>query len=196
LHARRGDLGVVLGYHGTSEERVEKILSDGFEHSRNPYDWLGTGTYFFADAPSHALAHATKYRRGESPCVIVAQIDLDGCLDFFDLPAMEQFAQEYERYEKTVGTAAIADLQQNELLHEVDRAVFNYMYANLDQRGGHVKVVRCPFAAGGPAWRVDVPGRRVRQSAVSAYGHVQILVRDHSAIIGQPERFDVGPDDY
>ena len=37
----------VIGYHGTSKSRAAKIVSEGFKISKNPYDWLGDGIYFF-----------------------------------------------------------------------------------------------------------------------------------------------------
>ncbi|HEU4883856.1 MAG TPA: hypothetical protein VFT45_16470 [Longimicrobium sp.] len=43
-----------IGYHGTSAEAARRILSSGFEISRNEYDWLGDGAYFFQDAPLRA----------------------------------------------------------------------------------------------------------------------------------------------
>ena len=32
-----------IGFHGTSEEAARRILTSGFEISRNEYDWLGDG---------------------------------------------------------------------------------------------------------------------------------------------------------
>jgi hypothetical protein len=37
----------VFGYHGTSREKANTILSEGFRVSDNDYDWLGKGVYFF-----------------------------------------------------------------------------------------------------------------------------------------------------
>jgi hypothetical protein len=41
----------VYGYHGTSQAQAASILTNGFQASDNDYDWLGTGVYFFQDAP-------------------------------------------------------------------------------------------------------------------------------------------------
>jgi hypothetical protein len=49
---------LVHGYHGTSVENAESISSEGFRVSRNDYDWLGKGIYFWQDAPERALSWA------------------------------------------------------------------------------------------------------------------------------------------
>jgi len=38
---------IVTGFHGTRLNHVESILRDGFLLSKNDYDWLGDGVYFF-----------------------------------------------------------------------------------------------------------------------------------------------------
>lgn len=44
----------VYGYHGTNTEAAATIIQQGFNVSSNDYDWLGTGVYFFQDAPVRA----------------------------------------------------------------------------------------------------------------------------------------------
>jgi hypothetical protein len=68
-----------IGFHGTSVERAERILAHGFEASRNDYDWLGDGAYFFQDALGRAREWAQRF--GSQAAVIGAEIDLDDCLD-------------------------------------------------------------------------------------------------------------------
>lgn len=44
----------VLGFHGTDEETVTRILNDHkghLNHSANDYDWLGGGVYFWENDP-------------------------------------------------------------------------------------------------------------------------------------------------
>ena len=84
----------VLGYHGCDEEIGEKILKSG-DHvspSRNAYDWLGEGAYFWENSPRRALSWARflkKYppvasRKIKNPFVIGSIIDLGNCLDLSD----------------------------------------------------------------------------------------------------------------
>ncbi len=75
----------VYGYHGTSRSRAEIIIAEGFQPSMNDYDWLGTGVYFWQDAPNHALYWAQKIYPQE-PAVIKSRIRLDNtCLDLLDM---------------------------------------------------------------------------------------------------------------
>ena len=66
-----------IGFHGTSTGAAQRILSTAFEASRNDYDWLGDGVYFFQDAPARALEWA-RQRFGEDAAVLGAEIDLTG----------------------------------------------------------------------------------------------------------------------
>lgn len=62
-----------IGFHGTSTRAAERILASGFQISRNEYDWLGDGAYFFQDAPERALEWA-RARFGDEVAVIGAEI--------------------------------------------------------------------------------------------------------------------------
>jgi hypothetical protein len=75
----------VYGYHGTSRSRAEQIISQGFQPSTNGYDWLGTGVYFWQDAPNHAL-HWARKMHPQKPTVIKSRLRLDNtCLDLLDM---------------------------------------------------------------------------------------------------------------
>ena len=48
----------VYGYHGCSRDVAEMLLSGkdvSLNSSENDYDWLGSGIYFWEEAPSKAL---------------------------------------------------------------------------------------------------------------------------------------------
>jgi len=79
------DHRVVVGFHGTSEERADTIVSSGqFIPSKNDYDWLGHGIYFWEYAPLRAWQWAKqKYR--DRAAVVRASIELGACLDLTDL---------------------------------------------------------------------------------------------------------------
>lgn len=83
--------GLTLGFHGTDEENAQAVLNGERElkPSKNSYDWLGHGIYFWDNSPSRALKWATEMskRKGSSvkkPAVIGAVIDLGYCLDLLD----------------------------------------------------------------------------------------------------------------
>jgi hypothetical protein len=55
----------VLGYHGCDREVAESILAndDNFKHSKNDYDWLGSGTYFWEANPARGLEFAYELQK-------------------------------------------------------------------------------------------------------------------------------------
>ena len=74
----------VYGYHGTNTEIAAVIIQRGFNISSNDYDWLGTGVYFFQDAPLRAWQWANQ-RYPENPAVIRSLIRLENCIYLFDI---------------------------------------------------------------------------------------------------------------
>jgi hypothetical protein len=77
---------VVLGYHGCDAEFANALLSGetlirDWKVSRNRYDWLGHGIYFWEHAPERAWAWASASKKTG---VIGAVIQLGRCLDLTD----------------------------------------------------------------------------------------------------------------
>ena len=65
-----------LGYHGTTLEAAQKIVTGGSLPSSNPWEWLRHGIYFWQDAPNRARDwtkewHASKGYDG--PIAVVAR---------------------------------------------------------------------------------------------------------------------------
>ena len=83
--------GLILGFHGCDKSIVENILTgkEKLKGSKNNYDWLGNGIYFWEHSPSRALEYATSIKNNPSrsktkikdPAIIGAVIDLGYCLD-------------------------------------------------------------------------------------------------------------------
>jgi hypothetical protein len=91
--------GLVLGFHGCDKAIGEKILSGKVRHleiSKNAYDWLGDGIYFWENDPQRAREFAedavrnTHKSKGKirKPFVIGAVIDLGLCLNCLDRSAL------------------------------------------------------------------------------------------------------------
>jgi hypothetical protein len=113
-----------IGYHGTSKEAARRILSSGFEISRNEYDWLGDGAYFFQDAPLRAREWAEQ-RFGAEAAVIGAEIDLAGCIDLLDVPWHAEIAAAYPRFRAELEQAGLPIPRQSAGAHRLDRRVMN-----------------------------------------------------------------------
>jgi hypothetical protein len=75
----------VLGYHGCDREVGEKLLDgEAFSKSRNEYDWLGEGVYFWEANPLRGLQFAAEWVSAgkiKNPYVVGAVIELGYCLD-------------------------------------------------------------------------------------------------------------------
>jgi len=86
--------GLVLGFHGCDKSTVDKVLNgqSQIRESKNSYDWLGNGIYFWEHSPSRALAFARSLKKHplrsnsviKTPAVLGAVISLGYCLDLLD----------------------------------------------------------------------------------------------------------------
>lgn len=60
---------LVLGFHGCDEDTYKKVLykHEALTPSKNPYDWLGNGIYFWEDSVDRAwqwaVASCERYNR-------------------------------------------------------------------------------------------------------------------------------------
>jgi len=86
----------ILGFHGCDKKVAQEIISGENElyPSKNRWDWLGNGIYFWEHDPSLAFDYAKEIVEGKqfsagkifTPFVIGAIIDLGNCLN---LPTTE-----------------------------------------------------------------------------------------------------------
>jgi hypothetical protein len=177
----------VLGYHGCDEKIGEKILGSG-DHvspSRNAYDWLGAGAYFWENSPKRALSWVKFLQKNptvadhkiETPFVIGAIIDLGNCLDLSDAGSLTIIRHGYEQFKATAESAG-AQLPVNESAHDkdtdlvkrhLDCAVVNFVHALRDRSNLRpFDTVRGIFTEGGELY----PGAKIQSKT-----HVQVCVR-------------------
>lgn len=166
----------VYGYHGTSAEVASLIIQQGFNVSANDYDWLGTGVYFFQDAPARAWEWA-KQQHPANPGVIRSLIRLENCIDLLDIQWFPIIREAYsvfvEEYSKTNRPLPKQNPERSKA-HRLDCAFFNYVVEEiLNPQAEMIDVIRSVF----------VEGERIfPNSAVFDRAHVQIAVRDTSLI--------------
>lgn len=69
-----------IGYHGCEKSLAREIImgQKPMQPSKNKYDWLGEGVYFWENDPVRALEFA---RDTNDPFVVGAVLDLGYCLD-------------------------------------------------------------------------------------------------------------------
>lgn len=178
----------VLGYHGCDRRIGEGILRND-EHvgiSKNRYDWLGEGAYFWENSPERAHEWAEflkkhplqRSRRIENPFVIGAIIDLGNCLDLTDASSLQIVRAGYDEFQRANVLAGVK-LPVNEPAHgrdidllkrHLDCAVINFVHLLREREGlDAFDTVRGVFAEGGELY----PGAKVM-----AKTHVQVCVRN------------------
>lgn len=162
-----------IGYHGTSVHAALRILATGFESSRNDYDWLGDGAYFFQDAPHRAMEWA-RQRFGPDAAVVAAEIDLEDCIDLLDIQWHDGVRHAYGGFCAVYDSWSRPLPRQSTGAHRLDRGVLNYLVQLLVNQGEKVHAIRASFGEGEPLF----PG-----SALLDRSHVQIAVREPKAIL-------------
>lgn len=189
--------GLLLGFHGTDESVVEKVLA-GKRHldpSQNDYDWLGHGIYFWEYGPHRALDFAEQAMRDKKaskgkikkPAVIGVVIDPKHCLNMLESSALAQAKYAYEVLELTqdgampvnkIGDdfrARYLDCAVIETLHQIREATDRRL--KVEGNGGipQYDTVRGAFWEGNPLY----PGAGFKEK-----NHVQICVRNINCIKG------------
>lgn len=79
----------VFVYHGCDAAVRDRVIQRGgvLQMSRNDYDWLGPGIYFWEHGPERAMEWAREQKkRGkiEKPAVLGAVLNLGQCFDLLD----------------------------------------------------------------------------------------------------------------
>jgi hypothetical protein len=165
----------VFGYHGTSRTQAMGILERGFRISDNDYDWLGTGIYFFQDAPLRAKQWATE-RYPDNPAVIGALIRLENCIDLLDIawfPFLKDVYNSFvEQYRVSNQTLPKQNPQRSKA-HRLDCAFFNYNSQLLSSQGQTIESIRAVFVEGEQIFPT---------SAIFDLAHLQIAVKNPALI--------------
>jgi hypothetical protein len=164
---------IILGYHGTSNAAAEQILQHGYQPSRNEYDWLGDGIYFWQDAPLRAWEWADKVH-GLEGTVLVSSISLSDCMDFLDIKWSHFLSELYDSFLTQWKRSGLPLPSQERKMHRLDRAVINYACGVLEEADIEIRSVRSAFREGKPVYP---------DSAICHRSHVQIAVRDSRAIL-------------
>jgi hypothetical protein len=178
---------LVEGYHGTTANGAQNILSGGYKPSVNPYDWLGHGVYFFQDGAKRAADFARRYSSPQEEIVVLkSEIRLfqHQCLDFLDTTWNDVIREVYSIFVAKAGQNP--DLKQDEWRRELDCTVINLACETvLPDLGIDVDAVRAPFDEGDPIFP---------NSKIYTLSHVQIAVRNLDVIEStEPVDVPTGP---
>lgn len=180
----------VVGYHGGDAAPIRKVLlgEEPLAESRNDYDWLGSGIYFWEQGPARAFEFAVaeakrKPSKIKNPDVVGAYIFLGNCFDLLDVNFTKILAAFYDDFVADL-KARGEQIPTNErlrgdgtkLLHRLDRAVIEYTLAVLELKNGQkFDSVRGAFVEG---------DRIYPEAEIFQKTHIQIAVRNPDCIFG------------
>lgn len=179
----------VLGFHGCDKSVGEAVLSGKIAHlkpSDNPYDWLGTGIYFWESNPLRALEFAQERAGGaknskgtiKEPFVVGAIINLGYCLDTRDSLALAEIKEFYELLRESLGPENLPKNGASLKVRNLDCAVFNFLHESREAAQPPLRpydTVRATYREGSALY----PGTDLCQQ-----DHTQICVRNTSSILG------------
>jgi hypothetical protein len=187
---------MVVGYHGTDERIVRKVLAGktDLRSSERDYDWLGSGVYFWEQGPRRALEFAYEMaslgmKDIQNPAVIGAYINLGDCLDFLDTSDTHLLSDFYQRFKADFAGLKNERKRQDgtRLFHRLDCAVINSLISYLkQQKSRDIDTVRGCFWEGESVYR----GAQIREKS-----HIQISVRNPRCVLGyfRPTRLSLQP---
>lgn len=176
----------VLGYHGCDKTVADQLLAGKkFKPSRNRFDWLGHGAYFWEANPSRGLEYAKELMgrpksKIRTPAVVGAVIDLGRCLDLSTSSGIAAVKKAYPAFVKSYKPTG-EKLPKNKLgpdllLRFLDCAVIQYLHYSSEEEG------EPPFDT---VKGIFVEGDRIYDgSGFHDKTHTQICVRDISCIKG------------
>jgi hypothetical protein len=192
---------LIIGFHGCDETVSNALLNnpDEIKVSKQPFDWLGHGMYFWENNYERALEWANdKKQRGQidKPAVIGAVINLGYCFDFLDAkhirmlkPNHSVFIDRYKHSSMPLprNRDVSHDVYKDKLLRELDctviefihNNVYNKVQSNIDKKGYSedplFDSVRNVFIEGGPVYE---------GSGIFEKSHIQICIRNPNCILG------------
>jgi hypothetical protein len=145
MYSKRHNL--IIGFHGCDESVRDKIVKgeDNQIKSKNDYDWLGNGLYFWENNIARALdyaKHIQKNPKGHKnkilkPSVLGAVIDLGHCLDLLDSTSLNVVKEAYLSLESLFKKAGYnlpknrpLENEKDILIRKLDCAVIEMVHKN------------------------------------------------------------------
>jgi hypothetical protein len=183
---------LIIAFHGCDQSLVNTVASGKEEltGSKNDYDWLGHGIYFWENNYERALKYAQDLKKHPqksknkitTPSVIGAVIDLGYCLDLLEDKSLQLLKESYDilkDFHSTTGTQLPENKLQEKnipMLRYLDCAVINFLNQYQKSLGAHeFDSVRGVFVEGGELYQ---------GSGFNEKNHIQICVRNPNCIKG------------
>lgn len=185
------DPGLLLGFHGCSIELRDNVLTGktSLRASRNSWDWLGSGVYFWQNNYERAWDYACNPPKSviiKSPAVIGAVFSLGNCLDPTDKKWLDLIRYSYDTVQKSflitgrkmpINSNPIGDtLSRDRIIRKLDCAVIQ----NIHEEAATRKLP--PFdSVRGVFFEGDL---LYHNAGVYEKTHIQICVRNPNCIKG------------
>jgi len=172
---------------------AEKLVAkkSNLHNSKNAYDWLGVGMYFWENSPDRAKVYGEelkKLNKLKTPTVVGAAISLGYCLDLLDSDSLKLLKTSYDSLIKTLkaageevpantlGSKKRSPGSDDLLLRTLDCAVINFLHAQRKQQRLRLfDSVRGVFWEGEPLYPT---------AGFKEKNHVQIAVTNPNCIKG------------
>jgi hypothetical protein len=169
---------LIIGFHGCDAAVRDKIASgiEMLHESRNSWDWLGYGYYFWENNYVRAYDWAIELQQRdkiEKPAVLGAMLYLGNCLDLSDAEFIEHLEAGYELIAQT---NSVLPENKNTYLRNLDCAVIEAIHRmNRKNNLPEYDSVRSGFPE----------GEQVYPSAgFQTKNHIQICIRNPNCIKG------------
>ena len=189
---------LILGFHGCDRNKGEALLTQEtpFILSRNQYDWLGNGMYFWESNYSRAWDYALEVKENPNmgvisdPYVIGAVIDLGHCLDLMEHDNLLLLRKYYALLKNNYSKAG-KDIPRNNMekkLHYLDREVIELLHHEVSIGDNVDDMV--PFDSVRAAY---IEGEELYPNAgFNDKNHIQLCVRNPNCIKGffMPRDYD------
>lgn len=144
------------------------LLARDIRSSDQHFEWLGTGFYLWQDSPWRARQWAQD-RFGSDAAMVVARVDLDGCLDLLN-PRWQAEVRDadFEFVFERIAEGLPVPVNTETGNHARDAATINFYCDHVAADGVTVRSVRAIFEEGEPIFEA---------SKIRSRSHVQIADR-------------------
>jgi hypothetical protein len=176
----------ITGFHSCDKELGMRLLngSDELRPSDNPWDWLGSGIYFWEQNPQRALTYAVEGAQQQqkfsgkikTPFVIGAIVELGNCLNLIEPNSINIVKEAHGKLLGTMENSGEKMPANNGANRQLDCAVIKYVHETNKKLGATAyDTIRSPFQEGGPIYEGANFTDRL---------HIEICVRDPAMIKG------------
>ena len=171
----------VYAFHGCDETVAERVSAGetDLQPSTNKYDWLGTGVYFWENAPARAMRWAIDSQkrhpdRIHKPAVVGAIVHLGHCMNLMDKESNAVLSDAFHQLEDLItreskhGRQLILPENKGKN-HYLDALVINFSHVFAEAKRHPFDTVRAAFIEGVPVFN---------GSSIMSDTHIQLCVRN------------------